>query len=150
MDKKFRTFLEIAETLNKHHIVPIIYGSLGLYRIIEQLDEINDIDITISDKNLIDKFTELKEIMDSIEYKQDPNYMHEFTKGEGQIGFEPESELADLGIDIDNLKIAEINGVRFKELSVQDYLKIYSRNLATWEKKVSSIKKKIEALKTKI
>lgn len=46
-DKKFSTFLEVAEALNKYGIIPTLYGSLGLYRLIGQLDEIDDIDIVI-------------------------------------------------------------------------------------------------------
>jgi len=39
LDKKFSTFLKIAEALNKHGIIPILYGSLGLYCLIGQRDE---------------------------------------------------------------------------------------------------------------
>lgn len=41
LDKKFSIFLEVAEALNKNGITPTLYGSLGLYRIIGQLDEID-------------------------------------------------------------------------------------------------------------
>ena len=146
MDKKFSAFIEIAKALNKYSIVPILYGSLGLYRIVGQLDKVNDIDITIPNKNLVDKFDELMKIMAEIGYRQDARYPHEFTKGEGQIGFEPESDLVELGINIEALKTTVIDGIKFKELASQDYLKVYQRNLKTWEKKVENIKAKIKAL----
>ncbi|MBI4158488.1 MAG: hypothetical protein HY505_02635 [Candidatus Yanofskybacteria bacterium] len=147
MDKKFKEFLEINQELNKQNVVPVIYGSLGLYHLIgKQIDEIGDIDIVVPNSYVADKFGELKNMMIGVGYSQDPNYMHEFTKGEGQIGFEPESDLVELGIDVHNLKITEKDGAKFKELSASDYLKVYNRNLKTWEKKVESIKKKITAL----
>ena len=147
MDKKFKFFLEIAKTLNKHNIVPIIYGSLGFYRLInQQLDEIGDTDIVVPNPYVTDNFSKLKEIIAGISYKQDPNYPHEFTKDDNQIGFEPESDLLDISIDINKLKISEVEGAKFKELSLEDYLKIYKRNLATHEPKVLRIKKKIEVI----
>lgn len=146
LDKKFTAFLEIANVLNKHNIVPVIYGSLGLYRIVGQLDEINDIDIIIPNENLIDNFEVLKRAMDEVGYKQDAHYPHEFTKGEGQIGFEPESDLKELGIDSQKLKVTKLNDSKFKELEPKDYLLVYRRNLKTWETKVEKIKRKIQTL----
>lgn len=146
IDNKLSAFLEIAKTLNKYGITPILYGSLGLYRIVGQLDEINDIDIIIPNKNLIDRFSELMKIMEEIEYRQDAHYPHEFTKGNGQIGFEPDSDLNELGIDSEKLKITEIDDSKFKELSPADYLKVYKRNLEGQEKKLNSTRAKIEAI----
>ncbi|MCI0614217.1 hypothetical protein L0244_14620 [bacterium] len=147
MDKKFETFLEIAKALNHKGIVPILYGSLGLYRIVGELDEIGDIDITIQNKYLEDKFPELIEIMAGIGYSQDKKYPHEFTKGEGQIGFEPESELIeDTGVKTEELKTSKINGAEFQELEPKHYLIIYRKTLDKWNEKIDKIKRKIEAL----
>lgn len=147
MDKKFKTFLEIAKALNRKGIMPILYGSLGLYRIVGELDEIGDVDVTIQNKYLEDKFPELMEIMAGIGYSQDKKYPHEFTKGEGQIGFELESELLeDTGVKIEELKTSKIDGVEFKELEPKHYLIIYRKTLDRWNEKVDKIKRKIEAL----
>lgn len=146
MDKKFSTFLEIARMLNKYGIVPTLYGSLGLYRIVGQLDEINDIDIVIPNKNLINGLDELMKILAEIGYRQDAPYPHEFTKGDGSVGFELESELAELGINLDGLKIMEIDGAKFKELAPKDYLMVYKRNLKSQQKKLDSTKTKLEAI----
>jgi phosphoribosylanthranilate isomerase len=147
MNEKFTTFLEIATALNKENITPTISGSLGVFRIIGQLDEIGDIDIIIPNKNLVDEFENLVKIMKKIGYKQDKDFPHEFSKGKGQIGFEPESDLEELKINNRKSKITTINGIKFKELSPKDYLLIYSRNLKTWKLKVKKIEKKIKALK---
>ncbi len=147
MDNKFLTFLGIAKALNSQNIVPIIYGSVGFYHLIgEQLDEVGDTDIIVPNPYVADKFDELKEALTRLGYKQDPNFPHEFSKGEGQIGFEPESDLSDLQINIDTLKETELEGAKFKELSLADYQKVYNRNLQTQESKLAKIKNKLEAI----
>lgn len=146
MDKKFSAFLEIAKVLNKYGVTPTLYGSLGLYRIAGQLDEINDVDIVIPNKNLIDGLDELMKILAEVGYKQDAPYPHEFTKGDGSVGFEPESELTELGINLDGLKITEIDGAKFKELAPKDYLLVYQRNLKSQQKKLDSTKTKLKAI----
>ena len=147
MDKKFSIFLEIAKSFNRQGIVPILYGSLGLYRLIGQLDNVGDIDIIISDVYLKDKFNELIKIMKEIGYEQDPTHPREFTKGEGYVGFESEEKLKQYaGIDYSNFKTVIINNVEFKELRPGNYLMVYKKTLDVWEKKAKGYKVKIEAL----
>ncbi len=146
-DQKFAVFIKVAKQLNKYDITPTIYGSLGLYHLIGQLDEINDIDIIIPNKNLVDKFDELEKIMKGIGYKRDPYYKHEFTKGNDRVGFEPESDLTKIAINPDSLQISEVNGSKFKELSPKDYLIVYKDTLNRWQAKVKQIKKKVDILK---
>lgn len=146
-DKKFKIFLEIAEVLNKHGIIPTLYGSLGLYRLIEQLDEIDDIDIVIPEKYAKEKLPELIRIMSGIGFKQDKTFPHEFFKGKEQIGFELEEELKEfVGVDLSSYKTTKINNSEFKELRIEDYLKFYSKALREREDKIKKTKTKIEAL----
>lgn len=70
LNQKFLTFLIIAKALNKHEIIPVPYGSLGLYRLIGQLDEIDDIDIVVPQAFLKEKFSELAKTKDKLEYKK--------------------------------------------------------------------------------
>jgi hypothetical protein len=146
MEDKFKTFLEIAKKLNEHGIIPTLYGSLGVYRLIGELNAINDIDIVIPNKILIDQFDELSAAISEIGYKQDIHYQHEFTKGNGQIGFEPESDLQKIGIDTEELKVTAMGEVKFKELSQKDYLVVYNSYLKVYENKADSIKLKISKL----
>lgn len=151
MDQKFSIFLEIARVLNKHQIIPIIYGSLGLYHLIgKQLDEVDDIDIVVPNRYLTDKFDELKSIMTSIGYNQDRTFPHEFSKDTCQIGFEPESELQGLEINTHILETRELDEARFKQLRLSHYLKIYTKNLQMYELKVTKIKKKIGVVEKKL
>jgi hypothetical protein len=147
MREKFSTFLGIARALNRHSMIPVIYGSLGFYQLVgQQVDEIGDIDIVIPNVYLADEFYVLKDAMLGIGYQQDPDFPHEFIRGHDRIGFEPESDLQDLRIDSDNLKLTEEEKVKFKELSLEDYLKVYNKSLATHQLRVSKIRRKIEVI----
>ena len=147
MNKKFQTFLEITKELNRHAIFPILYGSLGVSRLIKVKD-IDDIDIVIPNVWLVANFAKFKKIMEVIGYKQDSQYPHEFTKGEGQIGFEPKSELKkDMGIEPEDIKWTVIDGIKFGELSAKHYLKIYGETLKLWNKRIAKMEYKIKELK---
>jgi len=146
-DRKFKTFLEIVEVLNKHGIIPTLYGSLGLYRLIGQLDEIDDIDIVISEIYAKGKLNELINIMEGIGYKQDKTFPHEFFKDKEQIGFELEEELKKFaGVDLSNYKATKVNNAEFRELSLDDYLKFYSKALKERESKIRKTKIKVGVL----
>lgn len=140
--------MEIAKTLNAHGIVPTLYGSLGLYRAIGQLDEIDDIDIVVPPEYIKEKFHELVKTMEMLSYKQDKDYPHEFTKGGEKVSIEfGTNDLKEFaGIDADNLKIVEIEGIKFKELTPQDYLKFYKKALEERKLKLAKIKNKILSL----
>jgi len=146
-EEKFPAFLNIAKVLNEVGIIPALYGSLGLYRIIGQIDEIDDIDIIIPNIYLGAEFPELVKIMESIGYHQDKVFPHEFTKGDGQIGFEPESDLNEsIGKTLDDLKLTELDGVKFRELSEGEYLMVYKKDLERRKEKVKNTERKVNAL----
>lgn len=86
--------------------------------------------------------------MEDLSYRQDQMYPHEFTKGNGQIGFEPEGDLKkNLGNSLSGLKLTELEGAKFKELSAEDYLVIYQNSLRIAEQKSERHRKKIDAIK---
>ena len=146
-DRKFSIFLEIAEVLNKYGIIPTLYGSLGVYRLIGQLDEIDDIDIVIPSIYAEEKLPELLKIMQGIDYKQDKTFPHEFFKGEEQISFALEEELKEfVGVDLSRYKTIKVGNAEFRELSPEDYLKFYKKALKERDFKIKKMKIKIRAL----
>src|SRR5215471_4469262 len=146
LSEKFNTFLEVAKWLNQHGIIPIIYGSLGLYRHIEQIDEIEDIDIVVPTSWLQDKFPELINMMQAIGYTQDTTFPHEFTQEATRVGFEPDADLSDCGVKVTDLSISKVDGVEFKELRAEDYLFVYRRTLEERQAKVKRDEAKVRAL----
>lgn len=148
MNKKFKIFLEIAGQLNKHGIFPILYGSLGVARLIK-VNDVEDIDIIVPDVWLTDKFAKFKKIMKGIGFEQDNDYPHEFNrhKKEGHIGFELKGSLKkDLGVIPKIIKSTEINGIKFGELSAKDYLTIYNKTIKMWEKRMTKRVYKVKEL----
>ena len=146
MDEKFKKFLEIAQNLNRYGVIPTLYGSIGVSRFIK-VDDIDDIDIIISDNYLNGKFKELIKIMEEIGYQRDKKFPHEFIKGKIRIGFEPESELTkSINKNPSEFKQTEVEGVKFRELSPEDYLILYKKCLSFREKRINKMKDKIRAL----
>lgn len=145
--QKFQSFLDIAKVLNKHGIIPTLYGSVGLYRIIGQLDEVGDIDIVVPDAYLKDRFNYLADIMKQLGYEKDPLYPHEFTKDAEHIGFESDIELAMYsGLNPASFKNTNVDGIEFKELNAEDYLVFYQKVAEGRKKKLHKDQIKIQAL----
>lgn len=46
-------FLKLAKELNKLKIIPIVYGSFGLYLAIGEQGPVNDLDLIISDNEFL-------------------------------------------------------------------------------------------------
>ncbi len=151
--KKFKQFLEIAKELNRHKIIPILYGSLGVSQLVEVRD-VDDIDILISDKWLTNdnnNIEKLKNIMYKIDYKQDPVFPHEFFKGKNFVGFSPINDTErELKLKINKTKITKINGIKFRELSAEKHLEFYKNSIHFAENNISIIQKKIKKKQDKI
>jgi len=62
MEEKFRNFIKVTKILNKKGIVPVLYGSLGLYQIIGERGSVNDIDFLIPEVWLEEKWHEFRNI----------------------------------------------------------------------------------------
>ncbi len=145
-ETKFKVFLEIAGALNKNGITPILFGSLGLSRIIKQ-SAIDDIDIVLPNGILVDDFERLEQIMSEIGFSRDIYYKHEFIRNDERVGFEEESDITNVHISLETLKETVIGNVQFFELSATEYLGVYMDTLVRWKKKVKSIEEKVNALK---
>ncbi len=123
---KFKIFLEVARALNKEEVVPILFGSLGLYRIIGEFDQAKDIDVLVPTEVISEKWYDLIKIMEGLGFKLKDEKEHEFIKGSEIVAFAKESDLDELAkIKRDNLTISKLDGIKFKEISVDNYLLVY-------------------------
>lgn len=145
MDNKFSKFLGIAKSFNKYGVTPTLYGSLGLYRILDQTGEVNDIDIIIPEIYLKDQWDELIQIMGEAGYKQDSTFPHEFTDGDIQIGFESDSDLY-TDINPNNFTITKADNIEFKELKAEEYLASYRKTVEVRQEQIEKYKEKIKSL----
>lgn len=145
--EKFETFLEVAGALNQHNVIPILFGSLGLNRIIGEFAKANDVDILIPDEFLNQKWDRLVELMKDLRFQLKDKKEREFIRDLEIVNFGKESDLIELvQINLKDLNISEVNNIRFKELSAEQYLVCYQtmlRDSYRQEKRGDADKKKI-------
>jgi len=149
--KKFEVFLEITEKLNDFfNVIPILYGSLGLYKIIGEYSECSDIDILVPDEFVNERWDELVNLMPKMGFKLEDEHEHEFIRDSEIVAFAKQDDLTkQIGLDLNKLTIYNVENMKFKELLVQDYLSVYKRMLRDdyrQEKKGKADQEKIDLI----
>lgn len=125
---KFVIFLEITKELNKSfNVTPTIFGSLGLARAVNWNGEIHDVDFLIPKEFLKVKWQELINVMKKLGFTLQNEHQYEFVRDDKSVAFREEDELIQLALtNPKDLKITDLNGSKFKELSAQQYLNVYT------------------------
>ena len=126
-EKKFEVFLEVARKLNDFfNVIPILYGSLGLYKIIGEYSECSDIDILIPDEFVNERWNELIDLMEKMGFKLKDEHEHEFIRGSEIVAFAKQDNLIKrIELDPNKLIVSNINNIKFKELLIKNYLSVY-------------------------
>lgn len=125
---KKQEFLSVAEQLNKElHIVPLLYGSLGLDQRLQTDLGVEDIDILIPEVYLNEKWEQLATLMEGNGYVLYDLHEHAFEKARISVAFASIEELAPFaGVDLTETPVIEESSVHYFLLSLQDYLKVYT------------------------
>jgi len=125
--EKFEVFLEVAKNLNNFlNVTPILYGSLGLYKIIGEHGKCEDIDILIPNEFVNERWSELIDVMEKMGFKLGNEHKHEFICGSGTIAFLEQNDLIRrINLYPNSLMVHSINNIKFKELSAENYLSAY-------------------------
>ena len=149
---KFKIFLEVTKALNESfNIIPILYGSLGLYRVIGEYGESHDIDILVPDEFVNKKWDELIDLMKKREFKLKDKHEHEFIRDSEIVAFAREEDLNErIGLNPNSLKVSSSDNIRFKELSAENYLSVYRfmlRDDYRQEKRGKADREKINLIK---
>jgi molecular chaperone GrpE len=150
-EQKFNVFLEVAREVNiNFDTAPILYGSLGLAKIIGEVDEVNDIDILIPEKYLIDRWEDIIEMMKKTGFKLVNEKEHEFLRGKEKVAFGKEDDLKEMAeIDSLDLPVTNLESVKFRELNAEQYLRVYKlmlRDNYRQEKRKKNDQEKIERI----
>lgn len=145
---KFEIFLEVAKELNKSfNLVPILFGSLGLTRVINWDRAVNDIDFLVPKEFLKENWQTLISLMENLGFTMIDEHEHEFVRSGESVAFGEEDDLKELAqVDPKNLRVAEVNGAKFRELSANQYLSVYttfSRDQYRQEKRGKADQEKI-------
>ena len=124
---KKKEFLYIVELLNKKlHIVPLLFGSLGLEQRLHTNLNADDIDVLIPEVFLNEKWNSVVTIMKDNGYVLYDLHEHAFEKSGLSFAFASIESLTPFaGINLTRIPVIEEAGIRYYLLSLQDYLKVY-------------------------
>ena len=124
---KKKEFLYIAGLLNEQlHIVPLLFGSLGLEQRLHTNLNADDIDVLIPEIFLNEKWNSVVTIMKNNGYVLYDLHEHAFEKSGLSFAFASIESLTPFaGINLTKIPVIEEAGIRYYLLSLQDYLKVY-------------------------
>jgi len=147
-EKRLIIFREVASVLNKANIIPILYGSLGLYKSINKLErKVNDIDVLVPDEFTGKKWSKLCEIMERLGFILKDEHEHEFERDRELVAFGKANDLVRLAkVYPKDVEVIEENGAKFGKLSPEQYLMCYKfmlRDSYRQEKRGNADKEKI-------
>ena len=120
-------FFENAKLLyDRFGIVPLMYGSLGLEYITNENLNADDIDILISEIFITDRWNEFKDFLISEGYVLIDEHEYTFQKNNISYSYASIEELKSFtGIELSDIEQRCSNGIMFKLLSLDQYLKVY-------------------------
>lgn len=121
-------FFENAKMLTHSlGIVPVMYGSLGLEYITEENLFADDIDILIPEIFLNEKWQCFKKFLENNGYTLVDEHEHTFEKNGISVSYASAEELETFaGISLFDIAVHIKDGVKFKVLSPEQYLKVYN------------------------
>ncbi len=125
---KKSSFFENAKLLyDKFEIIPLIYGSLGLEYITNEDLNSDDIDILIPEIYINERWNEFKCVLEDEGYIVFDEREHTFQKNGIYYSYASIEELESFaGITLSEIEQQDIDGFRFKVLSLEQYLKVYT------------------------
>lgn len=149
----YNRFLRIAKTLNEElNITPLLYGSLGLERASNISFDPQDIDILVPKRYLNGElWLTLKETLENIGYTLVDLEEHAFSKQAVMIGIATIEDLYPFAeIDYTELSVVDNEGIKYKVLDLNDYMKVYNQSLKDGYRKTKNKQDqdKIDKIKT--
>jgi hypothetical protein len=131
MKSKIETFKNVAKILNRDlDITPLLYGSLGLEYISAHDFEADDIDVLVPEIYIKICWEKLKSTIEKLEYELFDIHEHEFHKGDIKIAFASIESLKEYAnIEIENIKVIDVDNCLFKVLSLSDFKNVYTESM---------------------
>ena len=121
-------FFENAKLLaERFEIIPLMYGSLGLEYITNENLNVDDIDILIPEVFVNEKWEDFKSALIKNGYVLIDEREHTFQKNSICYSYAPIEELKSFAkINLLDIEIKINNGIQFRVLSLEQYLKVYT------------------------
>ena len=127
---KFNLFLENTRLLSdKFGIVPLLYGSLGLEYLTGDVLDADDIDILVPRVFITDRWQEFKAVLEEHGYVLVDEHEHTFVRDGVAYSYADIEDLESFaGINTEDIKMYEVDDVRFLLLSLEQYLAVYQKS----------------------
>ena len=127
---KFNLFLENARFLSdKLGIVPLLYGSLGLEYLTGDALDADDIDILVPRVFITDSWQEFKAVLEEHGYVLVDEHEHTFVRDGVAYSYADIEDIESFaGINTEDIKMYEVDDVRFLLLSLEQYLAVYQKS----------------------
>ena len=128
---KQEMFFENAKLLyDKFEIIPLMYGSSGLEYLTDENLNADDIDILIPQIFLTERWNEFKSFLTSEDYVLIDEREHTFQKNGIEYSYASIEELEKFAkIPISDIEERYNNGIKFKLLSLEQYLTVYRESV---------------------
>lgn len=125
---KNQLFWENARLLSEEFkIIPLLYGSLGLEYLTGENLNADDVDILIPQVYLSDKWDNFRAVLEDNGYVLVDEHEHTFEKYGVHCSYASMEELKTFAdISADEIRTITAEGVDFRVLTLQQYLKVYS------------------------
>ena len=120
-------FFRITKTLNANlGITPLLYGSLGLGKLLNHDFNPHDIDFLVPQKYVQHEWICFMSLIEKLGYSLVDLHEHKFSNGKHNIAFGGIERLKkDIDITPDQIETIEESGCVYKLLNLQQYLKAY-------------------------
>ena len=127
---KFNLFIENAQFLSdKFDIVPLLYGSLGLEYLTGDVLGVDDIDILVPRIFITERWHEFKSFLEVQGYVLADEHEHTFVRDGVAYSYADIEDLESFAsINVEDIEMREVDGVRFLLLSLEQYLAVYKQS----------------------
>ena len=128
MNRKLQAFFQNAGLLKDTlGIVPLLYGSLGLEYLTGKNLNADDVDVLIPQRFVQEDWDAFRAVLENAGYTLTDEHEHAFEKDGVSYAYASIEELESFaGIPVKQIGMYENEGVLFKLLSLQQYLKVYT------------------------
>lgn len=125
---KINAFFENVRLLQEEmQIVPLLYGSLGLGYLTKEKLSADDIDILIPEIYLTEQWVAFRTMLEKNSYRLIDEHEHTFEKNGVHFSYARLEELESFaGIAVPDIPILEANHIRFRLLTLEQYLGVYT------------------------
>ena len=127
---KINLFLENARLLSDNlGIVPLLYGSLGLEYLTGDALGADDIDILVPRVFITERWHEFKAVLEEHGYVLVDEHEHTSVRDGVAYSYADIEDLESFaGINTEDIKMYEVDDVRFLLLSLEQYLAVYQKS----------------------